>query len=59
MRKPAHNGEALTDCLAQGRDVRRWVMPWEALCPYGYGPVTTEPKGEASIAVSSESHPDS
>ena len=28
---PAHNGEAHTGCLAQGRGDRRRVMPWEAL----------------------------
>jgi len=31
-RTPAHNGEALTGCLVQGRGDRRRVMPWEALC---------------------------
>ena len=32
---PAHNGEALTVCLVQGRGTRRRVMPWEALCLLG------------------------
>jgi hypothetical protein len=44
---PAHNGEALTVCLDQGRGDRRRVMPWEALCRINkrYGPVTTDPFG--------------
>jgi hypothetical protein len=44
---PAHNGEALTVCLDQGRGDRRRVMPWEALCrsTKRYGPVTTDPFG--------------
>ena len=46
---PAHNGEALTVCLEQGRDNRRRAMPWEALCLLEpierYGPVTTDPFG--------------
>lgn len=33
--RPAHNGEAHTGCLDQGRGDRRRVMPWEALCVRG------------------------
>ena len=30
-----------------------WAMPWEVLCSYEHDPVTTDPKGEAAIPVTS------
>jgi hypothetical protein len=50
---PAHNGEALFVCGAQGRRDSEWVIPWE-VGSSELDPVTTDRSSEREIVVSTQ-----